>query len=157
MIKQQMVIVCPFISDVWGDYFDEIVFIRKTKPEWQAGKLNLPGGKIEPNETPVIAAVRELQEETALALKNITPVGHINNEDWIIYIFTGLVLDITDLFPGGETVELIPIQQALTHPDLINNLRYIIPECMKALDNFVLPNFTIKSVKRKVASINNHF
>lgn len=42
----------------------QVVLIEKEKPDWQKGKLNAPGGKIEPEETPVEAMVREFKEET---------------------------------------------------------------------------------------------
>jgi 8-oxo-dGTP diphosphatase len=46
--------------------FDRVVLIRKNRPEWQAGKLNGVGGKIEPGETPEEAMRREFLEETSL-------------------------------------------------------------------------------------------
>lgn len=43
----------------------EVVMIRKNKPEWQAGKLNGVGGKIErTDESPLAAMQREWKEET---------------------------------------------------------------------------------------------
>lgn len=48
--------------------FQNVLLIRKNRPQWQAGKLNGPGGKVEPGETPQGAARRELFEETGLAM-----------------------------------------------------------------------------------------
>ena len=42
----------------------DVLLIRKNRPDWQAGKLNGVGGKIEPGEFPIEAMVREFQEET---------------------------------------------------------------------------------------------
>ena len=47
-------------------YFEHVVLIEKARPEWQAGKLNGVGGKIEPKETPRRAMVREFQEEAGV-------------------------------------------------------------------------------------------
>src|SRR5262245_36563234 len=46
---------------------ERVLLIRKTKPEWQAGKLNGIGGKIEPTDlTAHRAMAREFKEETDL-------------------------------------------------------------------------------------------
>jgi 8-oxo-dGTP diphosphatase len=43
-----------------------VVLIEKNRPEWQAGLLNGPGGKIEPGETTLEAIRREFREEAGL-------------------------------------------------------------------------------------------
>lgn len=50
-----------------------VVLIRKNKPKWQEGHLNGVGGKVEANEYPIYAMVREFEEETGV--KTIT-------DDW---------------------------------------------------------------------------
>lgn len=50
---------------------DAVVLVRKqSKPgqEWQAGKLNGVGGKVEPGETPLLAMRREFEEEAGIAV-----------------------------------------------------------------------------------------
>ena len=42
----------------------EVALVRKLKPEWQRGRLNGIGGKIEPNEDSRAAMMREFAEET---------------------------------------------------------------------------------------------
>ena len=46
----------------------KVVLIRKTRPDWMAGKLNAVGGKIEPGETEHDAMVREFLEETGVRI-----------------------------------------------------------------------------------------
>ncbi len=53
----------PGMNDMMGG---RVLVCHKDRPAWMAGRINLPGGKIEPGETPVEAAVRELKEETGL-------------------------------------------------------------------------------------------
>lgn len=44
-----------------------VLLIKKTRPKWQAGKLNGVGGKVEPGEFDLAQAmVREFEEETAV-------------------------------------------------------------------------------------------
>lgn len=45
---------------------DKVVLIEKNRPEWQAGKLNGVGGKVEQGETPLQAMIREFYEETGI-------------------------------------------------------------------------------------------
>lgn len=42
-----------------------------------AGKVNAPGGRIEPGETPLEAAVREVQEEVAVTPQQLSKIGHL--------------------------------------------------------------------------------
>lgn len=50
-----------------GFYFDRsrehVWLIRKARPDWQAGKLNGIGGKVEPGESVLQAMRREFEEE----------------------------------------------------------------------------------------------
>jgi 8-oxo-dGTP diphosphatase len=60
-----------FTEYVLGFMFDQsgenVVLIEKNKPEWQKGKINGVGGKVEPNESFAISAmVREFEEETGV-------------------------------------------------------------------------------------------
>lgn len=43
-----------------------LLLILKNRPEWQKGRWNAPGGKVEPNEQPLAAMRREYLEETGL-------------------------------------------------------------------------------------------
>ncbi|MFH5797746.1 8-oxo-dGTP diphosphatase [Haladaptatus sp. CMAA 1911] len=53
---------------------DEILLIRKKRGLGE-GKLVGPGGKVEDGETPRNAAIREVQEEVRVSVKNPTKVG----------------------------------------------------------------------------------
>lgn len=44
----------------------KVVLIRKNRPQWQAGKLNGPGGKFIEGETPEQCMCREFIEETGV-------------------------------------------------------------------------------------------
>jgi 8-oxo-dGTP pyrophosphatase MutT (NUDIX family) len=49
--------------------------LRPTTLPVHAGQVSLPGGMIEPGETPYVAAIRELEEELGVAATGIQPLG----------------------------------------------------------------------------------
>jgi 8-oxo-dGTP diphosphatase len=67
---------------IFNEENDNVLLMKKLKPEWQAGKFNGIGGKIEFNETPFQAMERETFEEVDI-------VGKL---DWQ---HAGLVVGIT--------------------------------------------------------------
>jgi ADP-ribose pyrophosphatase len=52
-----------------------IVFVRNYRPAVSAAVLELPGGRIEPGETPRTTARRELEEETGFRPGSLSPLG----------------------------------------------------------------------------------
>ena len=54
----------------------ELLLIHK-KRGLGGGKINAPGGKIEPGETPLAAALRETREEVGLTPLNLRPLGEL--------------------------------------------------------------------------------
>jgi len=99
-----------FIIDEAGG---RVLLIRK-KRGLGAGKINGPGGKIDPGETSVQCAIRETQEE--LGVTAIDPVKH--GELWFQFV-DGLGLHV-DVFVATkhegqpvETDEAIPIWTSL--------------------------------------------
>jgi len=84
---------------------DEVLLIHK-KRGLGAGKINGPGGRVEPGETPEQAAVREVQEEVG-----ITPIG-VRDAGRLRFRFTdghsikGYVFRAAG-YTGGEPVETV--------------------------------------------------
>lgn len=121
--------VCGFLFD----YNDKrVVLIRKNKPEWQKGRLNGVGGKIEPGEVPLQAMRREFMEEAGLWINDwkptITLTGH-NNGGWIVHFFCaqGPVDEVKT--KTDEKVEIVPARDL--PQDVIYNLRWLIPLCLE--------------------------
>jgi len=88
---------------------DEVLLIRK-KRGLGAGKINGPGGKIDPGETPEQCAVREVEEELGVHAEQVSELGLLR------FQFTdglGLLCHVfrADSFPGTpvETIEAIPL------------------------------------------------
>ncbi|EIK94839.1 mutT/nudix family protein [Pseudomonas sp. M47T1] len=61
---------------------DEILFVRKRKSKW-----NLPGGRVERGESPMQAALREMEEETGLAFNTLSFVSKYQQNQVVHFLF----------------------------------------------------------------------
>jgi 8-oxo-dGTP diphosphatase len=91
----------------------EALLIRK-KRGLGAGKINAPGGRIEPGETPEQAAIRETQEEVGVTPSTPRRRGHLRFQFVDGYALECHVL-VADACEGDvyETDEAIPMWTAL--------------------------------------------
>jgi 8-oxo-dGTP pyrophosphatase MutT (NUDIX family) len=116
-----------------------ILLIEKLKPDWQKGKINLPGGSIELGETPKNAAARELYEEANILSYHVEAVGVLEGQGWKVH-----VMRCTSQHPEwwekrtAEPVFWLPIREAVQHPKLIPNLRTIIPMAHLGVHNWTI-------------------
>lgn len=88
-----------YVAGFVFDYnLERVVLIRKERPEWQQGKYNGVGGKIEPGEYPAQAMAREFEEETGVNIPpcNWTPFGKITGtrDDKEVNLFTAVLRDV---------------------------------------------------------------
>ena len=60
----------------------EVLFVRKRNAKW-----NLPGGRVERDETPHEAAMREMSEETGLAFDELRYLTMYREDKVIHYLF----------------------------------------------------------------------
>lgn len=78
---------------MFNDNGTKVALIKKNKPDWMVGMLNAIGGKIEDDETPMAAIIREFQEETGVTAIGWTPFCELSGvspkgDDYIVYFFT---------------------------------------------------------------------
>lgn len=87
----------------------QVLLIRK-KRGIGAGKINGPGGKVDPGETPLAAAIRETEEEVG-----VTPLDPQLRGDLVFRFADGLVLRCLIYLAEGcrgepyETAEAVPL------------------------------------------------
>ena len=108
--------------------------IEKQKPEWQKDCLNGIGGKIEPNENSLDAAVRELKEEAGVTIpkEDLYEVGFMwgtNNDgsNFEVYIFTGIT-DETLSTQEEEKILKMPMNQ-VQFEKRIDNVPMLLHAC----------------------------
>jgi len=66
-----------YVSVVALTQNDELVLVRQYRPAVEERTLELPSGHVDPGETPIAAATRELMEETGYVADKIEEIGVI--------------------------------------------------------------------------------
>jgi 8-oxo-dGTP diphosphatase len=81
--------LCHIIKD------SKIQLLKKSAGRFGEGKWNAPGGKLEDEEDPEAGAIREVYEETGLAVMNLKLFGLLQfyfgqkqEVDWLVYVFS---------------------------------------------------------------------
>lgn len=120
---------------VVGLAFDDqgrVALIEKNRPAWQRGLLNGIGGKVEKNEMPIQAMIREFEEETGKRIESWHLFLTLNYPDSYVYFFRtrvdSSVLDelenVTDEFLFiGEYEDYMTSRRNF----LVRNLKWIMP------------------------------
>jgi 8-oxo-dGTP diphosphatase len=88
---------------------DQILLIRKRRG-LGAGKINGPGGRLHPGETPQACAAREMQEELLVEPLGLTPHGELRfqfGDGYSIHVHVFRAADVTGT--PTETPEAIPM------------------------------------------------
>lgn len=87
--------------------------VRSMSIKRQPGEISFPGGKIEEDESPLDAAVRETKEETGIGEKNIeiiTELDYVTNKSgFFVFAFLGYIsnVDYSEIkFSEDEVAEL---------------------------------------------------
>ena len=125
-----------------------VLLVLKNRPPKMAGRLNLPGGKIESTDLfPIVAAVRELKEETGLDAANVRRMGDIfvkedalgNNA--IIHCVKIEVQKFQEFSPRKEETEHVGWyvwDHVCTDPRLMPNLRLVVPLMMANVSGWTI-------------------
>lgn len=98
----------------------EALLIRK-KRGLGAGKINAPGGRLDPGETPVECAVREVQEELHVTPKELAHRGEhrfqfVDGYSLHVHVFTatafeGVATETDEAIPRWTPVDAIPFDE----------------------------------------------
>lgn len=98
----------------------ELLFVRQFRYPYQEIVTELPAGKLEKGEDPLVAGKRELEEETGVTAKRYTFLGKIYPSPGycgeIIYLYLAADLSFGDTHPDDDEfleVMRIPLQKAV--------------------------------------------
>lgn len=93
------------------DTHNNVLLIRKNRPEWQAGKLNGIGGKVEEGELPIDAMNREMFEETDVSGIDWEQYATLREDgelgDYELYVFRSFVPSLYDIKFKSKTDEIV--------------------------------------------------
>lgn len=119
-MKQEYVVGLLFSNDR-----SKVALIEKTHPDWQRGRLNGIGGKVEEGETPVSAVHREFLEEAGANVWDWRYFCELNHQGRIIHYLTARQ-DCTISSVTDEKVGWYPVS-GVHQLKLISNLLWLIP------------------------------
>lgn len=109
----------------------DVALILKNKPEWQKGFLNGIGGKIEKNEAPIDAMIREFLEETGVVISDWNKAGRLISDSFCVHIYASVTDNVYNVKTmESEEVGLYALRDLNTLLNVIPNLYWIIPACL---------------------------
>ena len=99
----------------------KVVMVRQYRKACEKALLEIPAGKIDKGEEPIVCAARELREETGYMAENIEHMSEFyvacgySGEKISIYLCTGLTAGSTD-FDEDEALDIveIPLEELYT-------------------------------------------
>lgn len=121
---------------------NRVAVIRKSKPEWQRGKLNGPGGKIEGGESAALAMVREFQEETGYVTTQTEWAhfadmeGGANDDGGSFYVAYFATFGLLEQLKSceAEPVEILNLAELhVLREDVVENLPWLVSMALDRL------------------------
>ncbi|MDF1552492.1 MAG: NUDIX hydrolase [Deferrisomatales bacterium] len=103
------VTVLPLTED------EQVVLVRQYRHGVKQLTLEIPGGLIDPGETPAAAALRELQEETGYTAREVIPLGRVQPQPAIqnnichTFLARGVTRVAAPTPDDGEDMEVVTV------------------------------------------------
>lgn len=144
----EYVVVYPWAVDIAKTV--RLPLVLKKRPPHLEGMWNLPGGKLDPGESPVEAGVRELLEETGLEqVQDYDPMcycpgehlGTIRGNKSIIHCVRVPIVSRQELKPGAtedEEIRWYPMPALLNLRNLMPNLRLVVPLMERGAKDWII-------------------
>jgi len=129
------------VGFVFDASLEHVLLLHKKKPDWQVGRLNGLGGKVEDGETAVACVARECREETCLNIPTerwtkcatVHQTDATGNEKVVDFFATTHEGDLSDAKRGDyEDVEWFNCLAPLPN-NTLQNLHFLVPLARETL------------------------
>lgn len=128
--------VVGFCFDARREY---VLLILKERPDWQRKKLNGVGGKIEGEETPLAAMIREFEEEAGLCVSDWREFTVVEGSDPVsefrmhCFAHFGTETLLQAKTTTDEKLRVVSIESLHAVP-CVPNIRWLIPMALSMKD-----------------------
>lgn len=119
----------------------QVVLMQRTRPLWQAGRVNALGGGIIEGETPASAARREVREECGVDVAEWTEVVVWEDAEYRMHVMRAMSARASEARTLEDQEVFLASVDALP-ANVIDNLRWLVP---LALDRDVAMPIAVKS------------
>lgn len=119
----------------------QVVLIRRTRPVWQAGRVNALGGRLVDGESPGDAARREVREESGVDVREWAEVLVWDDAEYRMHVMRA-VSELAGAARTMEDQEVFLADVESLPANVIDNLRWLVP---LALDADVALPVTVRS------------
>lgn len=112
-----------------------VALIEKNRPDWQKGRLNGLGGKIEYGESAVEAMIREFEEEGGVYTKDWNEFCNINGKTCQITCFwaIGNILEVR--MAEDQEIFLVDTRNLVENKNILPNVAWLIPMAFAFIRN----------------------
>ena len=103
-----------------------VVLVHKTRPAWQAGRVNALGGKLDPGESAVDAARREVREEAGVDVADWEEFLIWDDPQYRMHACRAFDVAATAAYTAEDQTVFVADAHALP-ANVIDNLRWLVP------------------------------
>jgi 8-oxo-dGTP diphosphatase len=128
---------------IFNEPVTKVLLIQKLRPEWQKGRWNGIGGKVEKGESPAEAMARENKEESGMTELTFVQRGTFICPGGTVFVFMARTETVNIQFDQKEDELLMEMRLDSLPERMMANLQWIIPLCLANTEPFLINQVTL--------------